>query len=433
MRARPALALRWAICALIVVVLAGCAGAGAPSTDPTAAAIPPDGLTLVLWHGWSGAARQTLSLLVERFNRQHPAGRISLQPIPLATFDGDLRAALNYGGGPHLMLVPNTWIGSLAAGEALLPLDELASEQSALLPAAVGGARASGRDRQQHLYGLPISFDTLALYYNTANVLTPPADTDALIRSAHGLSDPSAPRWGLAVNLSLENTIGYLYAAGGRVFADDGKVVLGEAGRAGAERWLGWLQQLQRDPQLLARADTSIEVDRALKDGHVLMAFDWAHQIGLYRSLWGANLGVAPLPRLSATGRAPQPYVKSDVLAVNARASAAERETALAFLRFMVGDEAQAALFAGGLQPARASVKLASEGGDSVVEAAARAFRSQAEQGLPMPNDPTREREVVRRELALMQRQVLRGEAAPADAVTEADRRLREQLAASPP
>lgn len=418
---------------MLAALLASCAGAAAPapSADPTAAPGAASGLTLVLWHGWSGAARQTLSLLVERFNRQHPAGRVSLQSIPLTSFDGDLRAALNYGGGPHLVLVPNTWLGSLAERDALLPLDDLmASEQAALLPAATVGARAHASDGKQHLYGLPVSFDTLALYYNTANVLTPPADTDALIRSAHGLSDATAPRWGLAINLSLENTIGYLYAAGGRVFGDDGTIALGQDGRAGAERWLAWLLQLQNDRQLLARADTSIEVDRELKDGHVLMTLDWAHQIGLYRSLWGANLGVAPLPRLSATGRPPQPYVKSDILAINGRVSAPERAAALEFLRFMVGAEAQTALLASDLQPARADVNLDGNGADPGTAAAARAFRAQAQQGQPMPNEPTRARETVRRELVLMQRQVLRGEAAPADAVAEADRRLREQLAA---
>ena len=50
------------------------------------------------------------------------------------------------------------------------------------------------------------------------NLLRAPEDTDTLISNAHGLSDPAAPRWGLAINLSLDNTIGYLYAADGRVF-----------------------------------------------------------------------------------------------------------------------------------------------------------------------------------------------------------------------
>jgi hypothetical protein len=44
-----------------------------------------------------------------------------------------------------------------------------------------------------------------------------------------------------------------------------------------------------------------------------------------------------------------------------------------------------------------------------------------------MPNSPARV--VVEQELKVMQRQVFLGLATPADAVTEADRRLRERLA----
>jgi ABC-type glycerol-3-phosphate transport system substrate-binding protein len=436
--ARPAIAQRAAACLLVLLVLTACTttAAQAPQNPTEPAGAARDGVTLVLWHGWSSVARQTLGRLVEQFNRQHPDGQIVLQPVPLATFDGDLRGALAAGSGPHLVLMPSTWVGSLAEKDALLPLDALltAAEQQAILPAALGGARARGADGEQRLYALPVSVDTLALYYDKRNFLTPPADTAALLQNAHGLGAPDAtpPRWGLALNLSVENMIGYLYAAGGQIFDDDGKVVLGSTGRAGAERWLTWLAQLKDDKQLLARADSSIEVDRELKDGHVLMTFDWAHQLTFYRNLWGENLGVAPLPILSATKQPPAPYVRCDVLAINGRASAAEREAALAFLRFMTGAEAQRALLSSDLQPALANLWLEGNDLDAGQLMAAQVFRAQAARGRPMPNAPAATREILRRELARMQRQVLRGEASPAEAVSEADQQLREQLAASP-
>lgn len=439
MSARLATAQRLVAYVVILLLLAACATAATPAPQPesTVLAAPPTSTTLVLWHGWSNTPRQTLSRLVDQFNQQHPSGRISLQPVPLASFDGDLRNALAAGGGPHLVLLPNSWIGGLASNDALLALDDLISsgDQKPLLPAAIGGARATGADGKTHLYGLPISFDTLALFYNTSNVLTPPADTAALLQNARGLAAPNAaqPVWGLALNLSLDTTIGYLYAAGGRVFDDQGKVVLGSAGRAGAETWLGWLKQLQDDRELLARADNSIEVDRELKGGRVLMTFDWTHQLPLYRNLWGDHLGVAPLPRLAATNQPPQPYVKSDVLAVNGRVSASERATAIDFLRFMTSPSAQAELLTGDIQPARADMDLKVAGLDSTQVAAAQAFRAAAQQGQPMPNAPARERDILRRELAQMQRQVLRGDATPADAVSETDQRLRDQLESGRP
>src|SRR4029453_19372898 len=132
------------------------------------------------------------------------------------------------------------------------------SEQAALLPATLGGAKARDHAGSLHLYGLPISFDTLALYYNTANVLAPPDDTAKLLDYAHGLGNPSVPRWGLALNLSIDSTIGYLYAFGGRVFDDDGKLALGGSGRDGAEKWLNWLLKLNGDTQLRAHTGSSI-------------------------------------------------------------------------------------------------------------------------------------------------------------------------------
>ncbi len=413
-----------------MLLLAACSLSGTPSASvPTAPAA--SSTTLVLWHGWSGAARQPLSRLVDRFNQQHPEGRIVLQAVPLASFDTDLRGALAAGGGPHIVLIPNSWVGGLAARDALLPLDDLASadDRKALLPAALGGAQAPGSDGASHLYGLPISFDTLAMFYDQRNLLRAPEDTDTLISNAHGLSDPAAPRWGLAINLSLDNTIGYLYAADGRVFDEQGGLALGGTGRAGAERWLAWLKQLEDDRRLLTRANSSIEIDRELKGGRVLITFDWAHQLGFYRSLWGENLGVAELPRFTPTNQPPQPTVRSDVLAINARAAAPERAAALAFLAFMTSAEAQAELLRSDLQPARADLALDALGLDPIQQRAAGVFRAQAQRGLPQANAALPEREIVRRELALMQRQVLSGDAAPADAVTEADQRLREQLA----
>src|SRR5690242_1327852 len=175
--ARPAIVQGVAAC-LLLMLLGACdtTAASAPppaSTTPAASAESSGAVTLVLWHGWAGDQRMALGQLVERFNRQHPSGQIILQEVPLATFDSSLRSQIASGSGPHLILIPNSWVGSLAEANALLPLDELISpsEQQPLLPAALGGGRARGRDGESHLYGLPVSFDTLALYYNTANIL----------------------------------------------------------------------------------------------------------------------------------------------------------------------------------------------------------------------------------------------------------------------
>lgn len=419
---------------LIVALLTACESGSAPETSssPTIVANASSVGPLLLWHGWSGSDRQALGRLVEQYNRQQSDGRIVLQSVPLASFAAELRAAVAAGSGPHLILIPNTWIGGLAEAGVLLPLDDLAPAQEigTLLPVTLAGAQARDAAGTVRLYGVPVRFDTLALYYNAANLTEPPADTATMLAIGRGLSDPEAqpPIWGLALNLSHDNMIGYLYAFDGRMFDDEGRVALGEAGRAGAEQWLSWLIALQNDARILARSESSILVDRELKDGRAIMTFDWAHQIGVYRGLWGDRIGIAPLPRLSETGQAPRPYVRADVLAINNLAGANERVAAARFIRFMISEEAQTILLQSDMQPVSRLLALT---GDSPQEIAARVFRTQAEQGLPMPNSSARA--FVEQEIKRMQRQALLGLTTPADAVTEAERRLRERLEPSAP
>lgn len=402
------------------------------SSVPTIVASDSNVGPLLLWHGWSGGDRQALGRLVEQYNRQQSDGRIVLQSVPLASFAAELRAAVAAGSGPHVILIPNTWIGGLADAGVLLPLDDLipAQETDMLLPVTLAGAQARDADGALRLYGAPVRFDTLALYYNAANLTVPPTDTATMLVVGRGLSDPEAqpPIWGLALNLSHDNMIGYLYAFDGRIFSDEGHVALGTTGRAGAERWLSWLIALQNDPRILARSESSILVDREVKDGRAIMTFGWAHQIGVYRDLWGEQVGVAPLPRLSETGLAPRPYVRADVLAINHLAGTSERVAAARFIRFMISEEAQSVLLQSNMQPASRALALT---GNSLQESVARIFRAQAEQGIPMSNSSARA--FVEQEIKRMQRQALLGLTTPADAVTEADRRLRERFEPSSP
>ncbi|NTW97597.1 MAG: extracellular solute-binding protein, partial [Oscillochloris sp.] len=232
-------------------------------------------------------------------------------------------------------------------------------------------------------------------------------------------------------NLSLDQTVGYLYAFGGRVFDDQHALVLGLDGRAGAEAWLTWLESLHADGRILASTD-GIAVDHALMSREALMTFDWSHAQGVYRDLWQEDMGVAPLPRLSDGDRAPRPYVQSDVVVLNARIGAPEREAAVDFMHYLISAESQAELLRAGRQPALLSLNLAQvEGITAQIRAAALVFRSQAQQGQPMPN--SREaNEVVWGVLSDMHANALRGLLPPAQAVSEADRALRARLGLPP-
>lgn len=417
----------------MLLFLAACTNA---NTTPPEAAPPADSesanVTLVLWQSWSGTDGQVISRLVNEYNNQNPQGRVLVQAISMSTLDDEFRTQATRGSGPHMIMMPSSWVGELASADLFLPLDEFISpaERNMLLPVTLGSGQIRNTEGETTLYGLPISFDTLALFYNQANIETAPEDTDDLLRLARGLSDPDdePPRWGWAMDLSINETIGYLHAFGGQVFDENGEVVLANAGSDGAEQWLEWLMALNDDPQLFVRLDSSIQVERHVKNNQVVMSFGWAHELAAYRQLWGGQMGIAPLPVLSETNQAPQPYVQSTLLAVNQGISETERNAAMAFLRYMISEEVQEVLLEHEIQPARQDLRLS---GDEPHLIAARIFRAQAEQSQPILNG--RERDLIWRELQLMQRQAVTKSINPADAVLNADQRLRDQLESDNP
>ncbi len=401
-------------------LLAFTACAASPASVPPAQA----GRTVLrLWHAWPVTEGRVLQTLVEQFNQAHPQWQIIVQTRPAVSLPADLVTAVQEGGGPHLAIVQSHTLGTLVDAGVVRSLDDViaAGELSSLLPAAVGSAQVTVAG-QPTLVGVPISFDTLALYYNRANVLQPPTTIEELLQTGRALTDRNRvpPVWGLAYNLSLDRTIGYLYAFGGRIFDEDGTLVLGDSGREGTERWLAWLGQLYRDEQLLAALD-GVVIDRVLQSRDAIMTIDWAHAQAEYRAIWNDQLGVMPLPRLGATDRFPQPYVQADVIVMNARLTdQAEQTAAQAFMRFMIEPSSQRVLLAVNRQPTQLALQLSDTDLDDQIQlAAARAFRAQAQHSLPMPSDRF-SNEFVWTTLADMHLSAVRGLLTPEQAVSQA-------------
>ncbi len=409
-------------------ILAAC---GAATSSPTAdtSSAPAQAqrpITLIFWHAWPSPEQHILASLVDRYNQANPNVQIILHALPLASITDELRVAALVGSGPDLVLLQSHTIGTLAENGLLLPLDEAwnqSDDPPDLLDSALAAARAQDASGETRLYGVPLAFDTLVLYYHRDHLDEPPTSTDMLLNSAHAIANThdALPLWGLAYNLSLDKTIAYLPAFGGQVFDEQGNVVLGSTGRAGTENWLAWQLELRQDQQVLAVSD-SIAVDSALKAQQAYMTIDWSHAFPEYHELWGDQVAVALLPDLSTTSSPARPYVQSDVLSINARVvDEQEQQAALDFARYLLSAEAQQALLDVGRQPALATLDLA---GDRPDLQAARMFRDQARNGQPMPNSRVAN-EIVYEELVRMQQAVLRGLATPTDAVTLTDTVLR--------
>lgn len=425
-----------AVCCCWLSFLSACSLPGQSAPVPTRADPGPgqNKTTLVFWYAWPAPEQYMLATLVDRYNQAQSATQIIPQAMPLASLTSELRGAALAGSGPHLVLLQSHTIGALAQDGLLLPLDETLlapAERATWLSTALQSAQARDSTGATQVYGVPVAFDTLALYYHKGRLAMPPTTTDMLLNQAHSLTDATQqpPVWGLAYTLSVDKTMPYLSAFEGRIFDDAGNMVLGDTGRVGTERWLDWLFALRHDDKIFAASD-SIAVESAIKAQEVLMTIDWSHAFAEYQALWGEDVGIALLPRLSSTDLAPQPYVQSDVLSINARViQPSEQQAAMDFVRYLLSPAAQQALLDVGKQPVLLPLPLE---GETVQLTAARIFREQAEQGQAMPNSRAAN-DVVRSEFERMLQSVLRGLATPTDAVTYTDSILRERLGTQTP
>ncbi len=331
------------------------------STSPQPAAQRPTGpVSLTLWHSWYGARLHALNSLARAYERAHPDVRIRLEAQPAAEMLRRYNLSVADGSAPQLLLTHGRYVGELAEQQYVAPLDA-AFDTAALtdvLPQALDGTRYGGQ-----LYGLPITFDTLALFYDRRHVANPPTTFDEVLAlNASERSTPPEQRpFSLAYYLKLETTLPYLDAFGGSVLGSDGQPSFATSGQEASIRWLEWLQALQRDENIQASANYSV-VDAAIQSGRAWSVIDWSNRRANYAQLWGTDaVGVAPLPML-AEGQAPKTLILSQVLCINTVTSSDQRAAAQSFLRFAVERSSQEILATrGGLIPVHSEAAVGTE------------------------------------------------------------------------
>lgn len=278
---------------------------------------------LTLWHSFRGREAEALETAVAAFNEAHG------DQVRLVALDGDRYAALVESAlvaagsaAPDIIVWAHDRIAPWARQGRLLPLDDLldTSDLADFIPQCLEPLRVEGR-----LYGLPLSFEALMLYYNRDLVSSPPRTTDELIAEAKRHANPRKDRWGLVYErANFYYHAMWLHAFGGRVLEPSGAF---DPRHRAMARSLAFARDLAR-------------VHRIIPD-----TVDWQRQIDLFNSGRAAFLisgpwaygslawdrvpiGIAPLPVHSATGRATAPFLGVKAFAVNARSSRARRAVA---------------------------------------------------------------------------------------------------------
>ena len=364
---------------------------------------------LILWHSYRAQEKAAIEKVVGAYNLSHPSDKVTSLAVPFDAFADKISASVPRGKGPDLFIhAQDRLCGWIDAGNTVEPIDFFLDDatRSRFLPSTLEAMRYRGQ-----LWGLPLNYKVITLFYNKELVTTPPRDSTELVTLARKLTSKASGRFGLAYSYSDF----YYHAAlqngfGGGVF---GK---GAAPTLDRKENLAALQQLIKwiDTDGILPADPSTGLVTSLfNEGKAAMVINGPWFLGEIAS--GVQFGMAPLPILVEAGGQPmRPWMTVDGVYISARS--VNKDAAYEFAKYLTDAPAARIMAIEGRQgPANSNVYADREiAADPVLSA----FKQQVEVAVPMPNVP--EMSMVWSPATAMMNAVIRHRATPAQGLATA-------------
>ncbi|WP_437305417.1 extracellular solute-binding protein [Sorangium sp. So ce388] len=392
----PAPAIALAALAALLLVLAPALAAAAP---------------IRLWHAYRDDEARALGAIVAAFKGEE----VELLALPFDAYASKLQAAIPMGEGPDLFIDAHERLGDYRARKLVAPVgDALEPGGEALFQGpALAAVRQGGE-----IFGLPISQKCMALYMNTALVREAPAYLEDIAALAGALPQGVYP-------LAYEASNAYAHMP---ILAAFGGTMLDESDQFGFVG-PGPERSLELVRSLIARRVVPEDANGALvtdlyNTGRAAFVMSGPWFVGGLKDEAKQRSRVVPLPKVRETGRPMRPFMT--VEAVMLSPQGAQRVEARALARHIAGAAAAATrLEVARTPPVRSDVAVPAD------DAFIAAFTEQAKVAIPMPTSPAMRSTWEPSARAI--RKVLRGDASPEVALSEAKHRFDDVRRPLPP
>lgn len=347
--------------------------AQAAAASPTPAATPfvPQG-DLLLWHSWAGPDADALTQILTRLKDEAPLLNVEtlyIAPNDLPQAYADAVAA---GGGPDVAVTANWWIGNMAGAKVLRPLDDLVQpgQTDEFNIASLANFRRDGA-----LYALPVTYELVSLFQNTAVTTgTVPATTDDLLAQAQ-----ASPANGVGMYANLFHVWWGFPAYGAQLFDANGRVIIDQGNGAGG--FLQWMKEMDATPGSFVDTDYGMLMDR-FKKGEFGYFVDGPWATAELRAALGDGLTVVSLPA-GPSGPA-QPWIQGEGVILNPGLDSVRAPLAFFLASTLTNPASGAAFAAAGRLPANQRAQLPD---DPIL----RGFQAQAATAQPAPAVPEME------------------------------------------
>jgi arabinogalactan oligomer/maltooligosaccharide transport system substrate-binding protein len=325
---------------------------------------PRGNSTIVLWHYWQGEDARVLDSMIERFEDLYDI-RVLSQFVPIDDMEIAFKREARLGFGPDLLLAPNNLMVPLAVDKLLADIAPLLSNEQMssykLFVLQMLRSRTEGK-----LYGLPITADTYALYYNTTLVSKPAKTLEDFRREA-------ILGRRVAIRTSFFGAAWGVGAFGGEIQNKDGQIMLNQQP---FQDWLSWLKGAQDFSYIMFNAEKQPLID-SFKAGEAAYYIGDSRDLFDIRAALGDAVAVTKLP--SGPGGEATPYLESEALLFNRASSDKQLRRAVDFGLFLSAGEQQRRLMRElGRLPANGQVRI-----DAALEPTIGGFALQSESAVP--------------------------------------------------
>ncbi len=296
---------------------------------------------IVIWHQMRPDEQRIVKQQLVRYTARHP----EIQTEELFKETETLRSAYVIGAlagqGPDLVYGPSDAVGIYVTTKSVMPLEKV------LPPQFLASLDSAALLRYQgHLYQVADKIGNhLALVYNKKYIQKPPQSDRELIevskeiQARYGYVAGRPNVYGLTWNyIEPFFFIPFFTGFGGWVFAEDG--VTPTLDTPQMVEALKFVRQL-RDVEKIVPNEADYEIADALfKDGKAAMLINGDWSWAGYKQK-GIDIGVAPLPRITATGLWCAPMTSPKGFSINVNLPDDKLPVVIDLLEYLLSDECQ--------------------------------------------------------------------------------------------
>ena len=291
-------------------------------------------VNLILWTKEGEEALDWNKSLIEEFMKANPNITVELvKKTNVEVLREDFLTASLAGAAPDILWTVSDHAGPFVAAGIVEAVDNF-FDLNMYVDSAMDAVKLEGK-----YWGIPISNgNQLMLLYNKKLIAEAPKDTDELFAVGKKLTTGGsyALVWNQTEPFWL---VPWLGGFKGKVFAEDG--VTPTLNTPEMVATLKFLHDMKFDAKIVPPECDYDAADTLFKEGKAAMIINGDWSISGYVSALGDDLGVARIPKVSATGEWPKPYTSGVYFMLTEGISGDKLKAAQDFIGFVSSKEKQ--------------------------------------------------------------------------------------------